>query len=128
MYIRFATDRLDEDTGKPVGVFAVAYQLLESDSLAEYQYSEIRTTLNWFKTNLPIPTRFTRSRRPHREDKGICWFKSEAVDCMRHVRYLAHLVAEHDVVVREIVTDSPGYVIYEDGQQVVAEPFAETQV
>lgn len=128
MYIRFATDRLDDETGKPVGVFAVAYQLLENDSLAEYQYEEIRTTLNWFKTNLPIPSRFTRSRRLHREGKGICWFKADAVDCMRHVRYLAQLVAEHDVAVREIVTECPGYVIYEDGQQVVAEPFAQTEV
>ncbi len=128
MYIRFATDRLDEDTGKPLGVFSVAYQLIESESLQDYQYAEIRATLDWFKKNLPIPTRFTRSRRPHREDKGICWFKVEAADCMKHVRYLVHLVAEHDVVVREIVTDSPGYLIYEDQHQVVAEPFAETEI
>lgn len=36
------------------------------------------------------------------------------------------LVSEHDVVVRELFTDTPGYLIYEDDSQVVAQPFSST--
>ncbi len=75
---------------------------------------------------MPIPKRFQRSTKPHRESKGIYWFKTDADDCIRHVRYLGYLVADHNVVVRELTTDRPGYIIYEDNYQVVAEPFADT--
>ncbi len=37
----------------------------------------------------------TTSRRPHRENKGTCWFKADASVCMHHIRYLAQLVSEH---------------------------------
>ncbi|WP_404308189.1 hypothetical protein [Neorhodopirellula lusitana] len=126
MFIRFVTDQLDADTDQPLGIFGAAYRLLEDDQVPDYSRTEIRTTLNWFKTNLPIPDRFARSRKPHRQDNGICWFKTRATDCMRHIRYLAQLVAEHDIIVRELLTDAPGYMIYEDDSQVVAQPFSST--
>jgi hypothetical protein len=126
MFIRFVTDRIDEDTGKPLGVFSVAYDLLEEASLADFERSEIRETLNWFKSNLPIPGRFVRSRKPRREDKGMCWFKSTATESMRQIRYLVQLVAGQGVAVRALMMKQPGYLIYEDDFQVVAEPFADT--
>lgn len=126
MFIRFVTDQLDAETGQPMGVFGAAYQLLEGDLLPDYSRAEICLTLTWFKTNLPIPDRFSRSRKPHRQDNGICWFKTQATECMRNIRYLVLLVSEHDVVVRELLTDTPGYMIYEDDSQVVAQPFSST--
>jgi len=126
MFIRFATDRRPDGAPTPLGVFAIAYQLVEDHALAEYERAEFRGTLDWFESNLPIPARFKRSRKPHCEDKGICWFKSSAKVCLTHIRYLVHLVSDQNVVVRELVTETPGYVIYEDCSQVVAERFADT--
>ena len=126
MFIRFVTDQYDPNTGQPMGIFAAAYWLLENDRIPDYSRAEIRKTLDWFKTNLPIPDRFVRSRKPHRRDNGVCWFKTHASECMRHVRYLALLVSEHDIAVRELLTDTPGYMIYEDDAQVVTQPFSST--
>lgn len=126
LFIRFATNRLDDYTCQPMGVFAVAYQLLDSATLADYEYTEILTTLDWFERHLPVPGRFARSRKPHREDKGVCWFKTSATDCMHNVRYLVQLVSEHGIMVRELTTRNPGYVIHEDDYQVTAEPFVNT--
>lgn len=126
MFIRFVTDQLDDDTGRPLGIFAVAYDLLENGTLEEFEKMEIQETISWFKSNLPIPVRFVRSRKPHREDKGICWFKCSATECMTKIRYLVNLVAGCDIPVRELKTEKPGYVIYEDDSQVVAEPFSTT--
>lgn len=36
---------------------------------------------------------------------------------------IADLLAEHGIHARMIQTDRPGYVVYEDAYQVVAEPF-----
>lgn len=124
--MRFVTDQLDPETEQPMGIFGAAYQLLDDERTPDYSRTEIRTTLSWFKTNLPIPARFARSRRPHRKDNGVCWFKTNATECMRHVRYLVSLVSEQDVMVRELQTDNPGYIIYEDDSQVVAQPFSST--
>ena len=52
MFIRFVTDRIDDDTDKPFGVFGAAYDLLEGASLADFERSEIRKTLDWFETKL----------------------------------------------------------------------------
>jgi len=126
MFIRFVTKQIDEETSKPQGIFASAYELLENGVLEEFERKEIRRTIDWFKSNLPIPDRFVRSRKPHREDKGVCWFKCSATECMTHIRYLVQLVSEQDVITRELTTEKPGYVIYEDDSQVVAEPFSTT--
>jgi hypothetical protein len=126
MFIRFVTDQADGDTNQPLGIFAAAYRLLDDDRVPDFSRSEIRKTLDWFKVHLPIPDRFVLSRKPHRQDDGICWFKTDATECMRYIRYLVLLVSEHDIMIRELLTDTPGYKIYEDDSQIVARPFAST--
>ena len=69
MFIRFVTDCLDEDTGIPSGAFSATYRILDGTEIDDYCRDEIRKTLDWFKTNLPIPDRFTRSRKPNRQDQ-----------------------------------------------------------
>ena len=126
MYMRFVTNQTDSITGLPRGVFAAAYDITRDEANPAYIRSEICSTLDWFVENLPVPERLRRSRKPHREDKGLCWFKTDAGECIKRVRYLAYLVAECDVNVRELTTTEPGYTIYEDHSQLVAEPFGST--
>ncbi|WP_146458585.1 hypothetical protein [Rubripirellula tenax] len=126
MFIRFVACDPNREPGRPEGVFGAAYDILEHETGPKYLHDELRSTLDWFVTNLPIPDRFALSRRPHRSDDGICWFKMESVDCVARVRYLAYLVAECGIPVRQLTTATPGYVIYEDDFQLVAAPFATT--
>ena len=126
MYLRFVTNQADEITGLPLGVFAVAYDLWRDELNPQHIRDEIRVTLDWFVKHLPVPDRFRRSRKPHREAKGLCWFKTDATECVQHVRYLVHLVEECDIHVRKLTTSEPGYTIYEDDFQLVAEPFGST--
>ncbi len=124
--LRFVASDPDRDDDRPEGVFAAAYDILHRDRSPKFIQDEIRKTLDWFVAELPIPGRFVRGRRPHRSDTGLCWFKPASDDCIRNVRYLVHLVSECGIPVREIRTDKPGYVIYEDEHQVVAKPVADT--
>ena len=126
MLLRFIAHDPDREPDRPEGVFAAAYDILHRDASPTYLQNEIRVTLDWFVRELPIPGRFARGRRPHRTESGLCWFKTDSVDCIRNVRYLVHLVTECGIPVRKIQTVTPGYVIYEDEHQVVAEPFADT--
>lgn len=126
-YLRFIAMDPDREDGRPEGVFGAAYDLLERAVAPSYLLVEIRRILDWFVDELPIPDRFTRTRRPHRADTGLCWFKSNSENCVRNIRYLVFLVTECGVPVREVRTAKPGYVFYEDDHQVVAHPVAETQ-
>ncbi|TWT51305.1 hypothetical protein Pla22_40820 [Rubripirellula amarantea] len=124
--LRYVAADPERESDRPEGVFAAAYDILHRDVSPAYLQAEIRKTLDWFVRELPIPDRFVSSRKAHRADTGLCWFKSDSVDCIRNVRYLVHLVVECGIPVREIRTNSPGYVIYEDDHQVVAKPTADT--
>jgi len=114
----FATER-DSDSHVEEGIFQAAYTLLRSDKLTYYEWKELRSLLDWFNEHLERPGSFSRSSQP----RGICWFKPEATECLTHVWAMVHILKEHGVMVTKVTTEKPGYVVYEDEFQVVAEPF-----
>ena len=44
------------------------------------------------------------------------------------MRELAAMLDQHSLAVRVLTTSKPGYVVYEDEYQVLAEPFSDTGV
>jgi hypothetical protein len=117
------------DTGSPSGIFEDAYRLAESSVLTAGERGSLRERLNWFDQNLPKPSRFNRSKSKgfyRRATKGVSWFKPTATDHLRHAREIAVLMEAAGHAVREITATQPGYVVYEDEFQIVAEPFAES--
>ena len=55
----------------------------------------------------------------------MCWFKPTATEHIAKVREISCILQQNGVYVRLIKAQRPGYVIYEDEYQVVAEPFAD---
>jgi hypothetical protein len=53
-------------------------------------------------------------------------FLRGATDHIGLAREVVELLRQHDVVVETILTDRPGFLVYEDDFQIVAEPFSET--
>lgn len=41
---------------------------------------------------------------------------------------MVYILEQHNVYVRVLKTDRPGYIVYEDQHQVVAEPFADLRL
>lgn len=54
---------------------------------------------------------------------GICWFKAESTEHISRIWEMVHILERNGIYVKKIRTDKPGYVIYEDGWQLVAQPF-----
>ena len=77
----------------------------------------------WFSDELPEPPRFARSRDSAAHKKAISWFKSSAQNHISKIWELVHFLREHGIHVNMIKTDAPGFVVYEDDHQVVAEVF-----
>lgn len=127
MYLRFVIPVMDEKSRRRQGVFQTAYDLRDSGRLPEYQQDELRELLRWFSENLKEPERFSRSRRSGAHAHAISWFKDFAGECIGRIRHICRILGENDVPTEMISTERPGYVVYEDEHQVVAEPFWETQ-
>jgi hypothetical protein len=124
--MRFVTDNRHPPYGHRTGLFQVAYTIWREHRLTEPEHSELRALLDWFNDHLEKPERFSASRRPHAKGTAISWVRASARDHVPRIRRVAALVESAGTAVHELRTKRPGYVLYEDGHQVVALPFADT--
>ena len=53
------------------------------------------------------------------------WFREDSAECIDRVWQMVGLLKRSGVAVELIRTTQPGYVTYEDEQQVTAVPFAD---
>ena len=121
-YLRFVTGQAHPKTGQRAGLFSAAYRLQESGALGAVEQAEIDELLAWFNDHLSRPARFGRARYPH----GISWIRADARVQVQRLYALAELLKRHDHVVEVIRTDKPGFIVYQDEVQAVAEPFTDT--
>nr|WP_286197029.1 hypothetical protein [Tropicibacter sp. R15_0] len=128
--MRFVRPQRVEDTGHREGFFCAAYELREKQDLDEFSSAQLEEYLAWFRENLPIPARFSRSRSQsasQQSTRGLSWFKPQAAEALGKAHGLMALLQSHGYVFETLRSDRIGYVVYEDDWQVVAEPFADTE-
>jgi hypothetical protein len=118
-YIRFVVGRKDEDSHVDQGIFQAAALALEWQNITGSDADSLNELRAWFGQNLERPTSFGRDA----QRRGICWFKAESAQHISRIWEMVRILERNGIYVRKIQTDVPGYVIYEDDWQLVAEPF-----
>lgn len=126
IFLRFVVRERDHCTGESQGVFTALYALERSGKLAPYELEWFRSAEEWFNTHLKAPERLARSKRSGAAPVAITWLKASAQEHITRMRELVALLKHKDLVVEELRTDTPGYVVYEDEYQVAAVPFEDT--
>jgi hypothetical protein len=53
----------------------------------------------------------------------VSWLKPAAAEHIAKMRELTVILEENGYRVSQVTTDAPGYLVFEDDHQVVAEPF-----
>jgi len=124
MYLRFIIDRHDEDSNEPQGLFQAVGDLRDGGHLSKDERIAVDKIFKWFVKNLPVPKRFSRSRKRSAKAVAISWFKPTAHECIKQMQELAGILYIHDVPTKVIKNRRPGYVVYEDEFQIVAQPFS----
>jgi hypothetical protein len=123
-FLRYESPDRDSETGQPIGLLKLAYDLLRCDWLSGDVHAELHAHVMWMEAHVPAPTRFARKRNAyHRNHHGVTWAKSEATDMVARLHAIAAIVERHWRPVQLVATSRPGYVVFEDDWQVVAEPF-----
>lgn len=126
-YVRFVVHLRDADSTVRSGVFQAIEDLLKLGRLSTSEARRLRELEDWFNRNLSRPKRFSKKRNPNpRGNRGISWFKDSATHHLAQMRDIVAILETHEVAVEMLATDTPGYVLYEDDIQVVAEPFTGT--
>lgn len=117
-YVRIQT-RYCGKTGKPVGIFAACWHLMEGvmreDALSEEDKEIYLNIRNWFEENLPNP--------PYYEDgntiKAITWFKKDnSKEMLERLQPLIGLLEKYNVDYDVVYSDDVGEIIYEDDFQI----------
>jgi hypothetical protein len=126
MFLRFTVAEKDSASGRELGVFMAAGELRDKGLLSDTEYEHLLDVLVWFAVNLKKPSRFTKSGFPR--DKAICWFKSHAQAHIEKIWDLVWILEHHDRRVKVLKTHRPGYIAYEDQEQVAAIPFRDTDL
>ena len=60
--------------------------------------------------------------RKKEAEKHLGWFKTDAREHISRIWEMVEILERNGIYVKKIRTDKPGYVIYEDDWQLVAEP------
>ena len=129
VFLRFASAEVDRDSQCEEGLFQAAGRLLESGRLESHEEEQLRELLDWFNRNLRVPRCASRRTPPHeRTPRAICWFRAEAHSAVARMWELARFLRQHGLPVRFLKVRRPGAVEYEDEQQVMAEPFRDTDL
>jgi len=126
MYLRFVPETDDPNSEYVWSFFGALGHLMETGTLSDYERQRLSELDEWFNVNLKEPTRLARSPRYDAEKKAICWFKADAHECINNLREVATILDGHDLPIRMIKSQKPGYIVYEDPYQVAAVPYRGT--
>jgi hypothetical protein len=118
-YVRFVVGGKDEDSHVEQGIFQAAARALEWHTIAGSDADELNELRAWFSDNLEKPTSFGRGNL----SRGICWFRTDAGEHISRMWEMVRILERNGIFVKKIRTNRPGYVVYEDEWQIVAEPF-----
>ena len=106
------------------GIFRVTYDARHDTETPVFLREAIRREIDWFCEYLPSPNEHffeVRSRKVMRT-VGICWFKSDARNMIRHAFTLKALLEECGYFITTQGTDNPGQILYQDKFQIIAKP------
>lgn len=121
MYIRFAQLERAPEVRVAPGVFQAFHRLPPFDR-TDWRHREIRRVYEGFNDNLACPeVRLARMSR-YGLRHGVCWFRDAAHSHVSEARYLAWLLSEVGVPIRELRSPDPGVLIWEDDDQIVVVP------
>jgi hypothetical protein len=126
-FLRFVVQERSLESGYRYGFLRGAEAIRRRGSLSVHEDQRLAEIFDWFNRRLPVPSKYSRTRNAsHKVSRCLAWFKDSASEHIALAREVKELLRQHDLVVETILTERPGFIVYDDEFQVIAEPFSET--
>lgn len=126
MYIRFVIPENDSKSGREMGLFTAGGILVDNGELFDYEIKHRKELMKWFSKNLEVPDAQGSQSNYYLKPNSISWFKSSASLHISKMREYSEILKSHDIIIKQLVTDRPGNIVYEDEFQIAAIPFKDT--
>ena len=121
MFIRFAQFERAPDVRVAPGIFHALDRLPPHDG-SDWRHREIRRVYDGFNATLARPETLSARISRHGLRRGVCWFRDTAQTHVTEARYLAWLLTDLGVAIRELRSAAPGRLIWADRDQIVVVP------
>ena len=121
MYLRFVVPQRDPHARVEGGIFRGIHRALYDEQQPDWLRKQLRTDLDWFNDNLPVPDQLWLLFKRRQPRYGVCWFNPSAREAISRARSIQWLMIEAGHLVEEIRTDHPGTIYYRDDMQIVAQ-------
>jgi hypothetical protein len=128
MFLRFVTERRTDHGSRREGFFQAAAVARRDAETPGYLHDRIAELLAWFGDNLKEPDRGPLRTGRRATTTGLSWFRPEASEHIEKAFELCGILQELGYPITVLKTTRPGFIVYEDAIQIVAEPFADTPI
>lgn len=119
MFVRFVVANDEAGWDQQRGLLTEFYRLDQEGELLSHEEERFREAQVWLDRHLPQPDVLAPTR-PDAPDRAVRWLRVTAVEHVSCMRALAALLESKGIPVREVVSDNPGRIVYEDDCQVAA--------
>lgn len=114
-YVRIQGKELAENTMHAKGIFSMCMKMIQDEIMDQEDEDLYMEIDSWFAENLPWPPQCKR------QEKVVCWFKTENSDeMMKMIRPALWLLEKYGHPYYLVYTNTPGEIVYEDQYQVAA--------
>ncbi|MNT39224.1 hypothetical protein D3C72_1754520 [compost metagenome] len=121
-YVRFVCFQTIGRQRSRLGIFKAIDEAVESDHAPGWAIIEARSLTAWFNANLAIPKAFSVGGHKGFGQPGLSWFKPAAAEHIRQMHRLKVALEACGLLVEVLTTRDPGEIVWQDANQVVAEP------
>jgi hypothetical protein len=121
-YIRFVCYQLVESQRQRLGLFQAINEARDCAFAPDWALKQIGEVYGWFQRNLAIPKAFSSGTWKGSGQPGLSWFKPAAREHIRQMHQLKLALEACGVHVDILTTRDPGRIIWQDRNQLVAEP------
>jgi len=123
MYIRFITQFVDQKGEATHGIFNAIDYIIDNALTQNEDVIRLKEIRKWFGTYLKKPDRFSNSGNKNPAAISLSWFKDSAKVDIEKMYEVKAILANYDLLVEQVASKTPGYIVYEDEHQISAIPF-----
>ena len=122
VYVRFVCYRRVQSQKQRLGLFQAIQEARDSDFAPPWALQQISELNDWFDDNLHVPKKFSFGGWKGLGQPGLSWFKPVATEHIRKMHQMKIALDACGVSVDILTTTTPGRIIWQDDNQIVAEP------
>jgi hypothetical protein len=122
VHVRFVCFQEVKGQRNRLGLFQALDEARKRDHAASWALAEIKAANDGCNNELDAPTTFSRGSWRKPGQLALCWFKSAATEHIQRKHRLKRALEDCGIHVEGLTTPNPGHILFEDDQQVAAEP------